>query len=309
MGGRGVASRLARAALATLLATSAAGPAVAQVLLEIREELDFDRPESWAMKYYGSLALPVGLGVPRAVEAGQIELGLELGWVPHLSAAERTVGFAGTKTEDLNRTPVFGRARLEVGLPGSLSLTLGMVPPVELSGLEPAFAFVALGRPLRETDRWRLGGRLFAQHGEIEGDLTCTAAEAAAGADPVRNPFLCEQPSRDRMLLRAAGAELGLAWRPRSRPRLEPRLALAVSRLDMELRVRARYAGIIDRTDLLTDGTTVALIAGVDLRSGERGRLAVDLFYSPLDVARPPATRAANEGLLNLRAAFSVRLR
>lgn len=287
----------------------AAGSAAAQRVLDLREELDFERPESWAMKYYGSLALPVGLGVPRAVEPGSVELSLEVGSVPSLSAAERTVGFAGTKTEDLNRTSVFGRGRLLLGLPGSLSLELGVVPPVELSGLEPSFAFVALGRPLYRPGRWRLGGRLFAQYGEVSGDITCTAAEATAGPDPARNPFLCEEASRDRMTLRAAGAELGLALELRRRPRLEPHLSVAVSRLDLELEVRARYAGIVDHTVLSSEGTTVAVTAGLDYRPGTRSRLSVDLFYSPLDVVRPPASATVNDGLINLRAAYSYRLR
>ncbi|MFQ5349032.1 MAG: hypothetical protein ACE5EG_01165 [Thermoanaerobaculia bacterium] len=291
---------------AVLLTTAAAR---AQTFLDLREQLDFDRPEAWAMKYFGSVALPAGLGVPETAEPGSVYVGFEAGWVPSLSAAERTVGFVGSKTEHLNRTPVFGRPWVRVALPAKLSLTLGLVPPLELNGVEPLFVSLALGRPLREAARWRLGGRLFAQHGTLEGDLTCSAAEVGAGLDPTRNRFFCEEPSQDEMTLRTVGGELGVAWQPARRPRLEPHLALAVSRLDLELQVRARYSGVVDRSLLTTDGTTVALTAGVTWRSDERSRLDVDLFYSPLDVSRPPFTGTENDGLFNVRVSYGYRLR
>jgi len=293
--------------IAAVLLVASAAPA--QIVLDLRQELDFDRPESWAMKYFGSVSLPAGLGVPEAAEPGSVELGFEAGWVPSLSAEERTVGFSGSKTEDLNRTSVFGRPWVAVGLPAKLTLTLGLVPPIEVEGVEPFFVSLALARPLLVKERWRLGGRLFTQHGTIEGDLTCSAEEAAAGDDLTRNRFLCEEASRDEMTIRTVGGELGVAWQPVRRPRLEPHLALAVSRLDMDFQVRARYSGIVDTSRLSTDGTTVAVTAGITYRSGERGRLSVDLFYSPLDVSRPPFAGTQNDELFNIRASFGYRLR
>jgi len=59
--------------------------AFAQPLIEATEELEFDEPESWAMKYYASLALLTGMGVPEAMGAGKIDLGVEGGVVPQLS--------------------------------------------------------------------------------------------------------------------------------------------------------------------------------------------------------------------------------
>jgi len=111
------------------------------------------------------------------------------------------------------------------------------------------------------------------------------------------------------MTIETLGAELGIAWRPASRPRLEPRLAVTVSHHDLELQVRARYSGIVDSSLLSTEGTTLALTAGATWESGSRGRLSVDLFYSPLDVSRPPFTGTENDALFNLRASYGYRLR
>jgi hypothetical protein len=136
-----------------------AAPVRAQPVLQGSQELAFDRPESWAMKYFASVTLLTGLGAPRPAKPGSIELGIEIASVPTLSAEERTVGFGGTKTEDLNRTSVFGRPRVRIGLPHELALTLSYVPPVELFDTEPHLAALAVERPFHMGRRWRLGAR------------------------------------------------------------------------------------------------------------------------------------------------------
>ena len=66
-------------AIALLLGSSFAS---AQPVVEETENLEFDAPESWAMKYYASLAILTGMGVPEAMGAGKIDLGFEGGFVP-----------------------------------------------------------------------------------------------------------------------------------------------------------------------------------------------------------------------------------
>ena len=44
------------------------------------------------------------------------------------------MGFNGTKVEDLNRTSVFGRPRILVGLPAGFAVEAGWVPPIEING-------------------------------------------------------------------------------------------------------------------------------------------------------------------------------
>ena len=50
-----------------------------RVSQSIVQELDFDRPESWAMKYVTSVTLATGFGVPRALKPGSLEIGFEAG--------------------------------------------------------------------------------------------------------------------------------------------------------------------------------------------------------------------------------------
>ena len=295
--------------VAGLLAFFGAPAVYSQTVIDFTQELDFDRPESWAMKYYASLNLLTGLGAPRASEPGRIDLELEGGWVPSLSEAERTVGFNGTKTEDLNRTSVFVRPAVTFGLPKKLSLRLTWVPPIEAFGVEPNLLAVALGRPVHQARTWRLGLRGYAQHGTLEADFTCPEDVAAAGDDPAVNPFNCVEPSNDEHQITTLGIEVSWAREPGDSGRWEPHLALSANYLDLEFQVDAQHSGIVDRTRLLTDGVTLALTAGVTYHAGERWKLVGEAFYSPLEVVRPPSTSPSNEGLFNLRVMVSYTIR
>jgi hypothetical protein len=297
-------------ALTSALSLASPAPAGAQALIDVEDDLDFDRPEAWAMKWFASSSLFTGLGAPRDRQPWELEIGLEGGWLPSLSEDERRVGFDGQKVEDLNRSDVFGRVRATLGLPGRFSLSAGWVPPVELDGIEPSLLSVALSRPLAEGRTWRLGGRLHATGGEVEGDITCDRATVAAGDDPVANPFGCLEPSRDEVTLRTWGAELSIAWPlSGSGSRTEPYLAAGGNWHDHEFQVDALYTGVRDRTLLLADGFTWHAAGGLSWSAGDRTRLAGEVFYSPLDVERPPDRKSENDELLNVRLLLSMRLR
>lgn len=294
---------------AFLTAGLGATTALAQPVIEGTESIDFDRPEAWAMKYFASVALPTTFGGPEPLAAGDVDLTLEYVQIPSLDEAERRVGFGGFKVEDLNKSPYLLRPVVAVGLGRKLTLEAGYVPPVDRNGAEASLLTLALGRPLVESDRFRFGLRLHAAAGSIEGDFTCSADTAAAGDDPVRNPFGCEAASRDEYDLSTLGLEASAAWALGSEERWEPFVALSYNRMDLEFQVNARYAGLIDRTRLETDGETFYAVAGVGYRLAPAWRLAGEVFYSPLDVVRPPDPSTRTDELVNLRAVLSYRLR
>ena len=281
-----------------------AAAADAQTVIGEVREISFDAPESWAMKYFTSVSLFTGLGVPEAREPGSVEIGLEASSVPQLSEAERTVGFGGTKAEDLNRSEVFGRPRILVGLPARFTLEASYVPPIDISGVEPELFAMAFSRPLAGGDRARLGGRLVVQRGTFEGDFTCSRDEIESGP----NPFDCERPSTDDMELDTVSLELTGSLEAGRDGRWRPYLTVAGHRMDLEFQVDSRYAGLVDRTLLLTDGETLSLAAGAQVRLGARGRLAAEVLWAPLEVVRPPRTATENDDLLHLRIGYSYRL-
>lgn len=290
-----------------------AGSATGQRLIEGTEDLDSERPEAWSMRYFTSISVLTGLGSPEEMEPGSVEIGFEGSWVPSLSEDERRVGFDGRKTEDLNKTSVFGRPRVTIGLPKKFSLTLAWAPPVEVGGVESNLISAAIGRPFAEGGNWRFGWRLYAQTGTVEGDFTCDEGSVAAGNDRDRNPFGCEEPSNDEVTMDYAGFEISTARRSDSP--FEPHFAVAVNYLDTEFQVNALYFNLRDQMLLRADDTTVSFTAGLGYRASDKWRLAGELFYTPLgDVTRRTSPRSNefrtdSEDLFHVRALISYRVR
>ena len=296
-------------ALGTALAVASAAPARAQFVVAETETLDFDRPESWGMKYYASLALLTSMGVPEKRAAGSVELGFEGSYVPQLSDAERRIGFNGTKLEDVNKTSFFGRIRGSVGLGKGLALELGYTPPVEVGGAKPNILALALGRSFELSPTWRLGVRGYGQIGTIEGDITCSADEVAAGDDVQQNPFQCVEPSQDESRQKVIGLELVAGYDGSSR--FKPYVGLGLNYMDLEFQVNALYSdGLVEDHNLqLTSGTTVSATAGLGFEASRSWRVTAELFYSWLSITRPPSTTSGNEGFLNGRMFVSYGVR
>lgn len=299
--------RATAALVAALLAAVLlpAAPAAAQDVIRDHEDLDFDRPEAWAMKYFTSTSLFTGFGVPRRRAPGSLEVGVGLGWIPRLSGEERQVGFGGSKAEDVNKAPLMARLRADVALPAGFSVTVGYVPPVDVFDVEPHLLAASLNRPLYEGNRWRLGGRLYGQVGHIESDITCPN-EVVGVDDPQVNPQDCEAQSSDEMTMRYAGFELSAAHAGGGR--WEPYGAVAANRLDMEFQVDALTFGVRDRTRLSAEGWTWSATAGVRYRDPSGAVLAAEAFYTPLSVDRAGDGNSGNDPLFNVRALLTYRL-
>jgi opacity protein-like surface antigen len=293
---------------ATLLLGLACATAGAQSVTTDVETLAFDRPESWGMKYYASLALLTSLGAPAPRAKGEVALGFEGASVPQLSDEQRRIGFDGTKLEDVNRTRFFGRVRGSVGLGAGLALDLAWTPPIELGGAKPNLFAAAIGRPFDLSRVLRLGLRGYGQIGSIQADITCSAEEAAAGNDPDKNPYQCVEASHDETRQKALGGELTLGY-DAGGP-VKPYLGVLVTYMDLEFQVDALYAGglIDDHTLQKTSGTTVAATGGLTYAPSPKWRISAEAFYSWLEVARPPATSSSNEGFWNARIFASYRV-
>jgi hypothetical protein len=241
----------------------------AQEVIDETMEVSFDRPEAWGMKYFASLALPGGFAAPRRLDAGRLELGIELGQLPHLDAEERRLGFEGMKVEDLNRFPLLLRPRLGIGIPAGFSLVVGWVPPLEIEGLRANLWSLGVERPVIERDAWRLGLRLQGLDGTIKGDITCSAHDASFPPGSEENLYGCLAPSDDAFDLFALGLETSASfdlWR-----RAALNLGVAATHMDVEMQVDARTFGVVDQTRLLSDGWVYALRAGVTIAWGPEG--------------------------------------
>ena len=295
--------RTAPSSVALALVLAVGTPAAARVSDRVAD-LDWDRPEAWAMKYFNSVSRLTGLGPPTVREPWSVELGLELGSIPHLSEDQRRIGFGGVKVEDINRLPAFARPRVTVGLPAKLSLDLAWVPPVELEGVTSNLVSVGLERPFFRSGALVLGARLSGQVGTVEGDFTCSEDEAAFPPGSPQNIWGCESPSEDELSLNHVSLAVtgGVAVK-----RTTFHWGLAATWMDMEFQVDAVTYGIIDRSLLLADGWTWSVNGGASWQLTPRISLAGELFYSPLSVTRPPSDDSENDALLNLRTLLRYR--
>ena len=277
--------------------------------LDFREQLSATRPEAWAMRYFGAATQSTGISAPVSRRLGALELGLEFGNIPHLSVEQRTVGFNGTKTEDLNRVPVIARPHAALGIGGGFSLVADWVPPLEIDDVKADVVTVALERPFFISDTWSLGGRLGAGSGRIEGDITCPRAAVAAGDDPVRNPYECNAPSHDKQQYhwKTAGLTVGRTLTPN----LSAHASASVWRLNGVFRVNADYEEYDDYTRLAYEGNDWGGALGLDwARSGGSWRFGGEVFYSPLDVTRNIDGRPTrrHDDFWNVRVLASYRL-
>ena len=123
--------------------------AAAQPAIESTETVARSSPEGWAMRYFAGTTLMTSFGAASLLEPWRGAVALELGGIPSLSEEQQRVGFGGFKQEDLNKSPVFGRLRGTLGLPGGWVAELGYTPQVEIDGTKARdLVAIALGKRL-----------------------------------------------------------------------------------------------------------------------------------------------------------------
>jgi hypothetical protein len=288
----------------------------AQIVVDTVETVDFDRPESWALKYFNSTTLFTGLEVPGPIKPRDFRIGVEFGSIPPLSEQQQIVGYSGTKPEDLNKAPLFLRPRATIGLPGNLSLTVAGVPPVRAFGVTPRLFSLAIGRPLIMRDTFNIGARAAMQVGSAKGAFTCP--KDVLGFPPLSagNPYGCRGESTDVARLRHVSGELSF-WRTFARHRLTPHASIALIHMNNVFNVDAPTRGVLfefhDLTELRASGSVMAFTGGFEFGMSDRLTAGVDFSYAPLGVMRELgttlSTKVSNDGMFNLKGLLTYRVK
>lgn len=276
-------NRLPALILFSLVVAAGPGAALAQAEFRDDEALAADRPEAWALRHAAAATTFTAFGATSPLRPGDWSLAIDLGQVPHLDRRQRTVGFQGTKLEDLNKSPVFGRLRGRLGLPGGWVAELGYTPPLEVDGVRARdlFAF-AFGRRLLERGEFTLSARAFGQSGGFEGDITCPA-ELAGAPETAINPYGCEAPSHDRVRLRYHGLDLTAAMQ---RDGWSWHATGGAVRTELAVRVDALTYGVRDRSRLSSRAGQGYVALGGGRRIGRHWWLAAEVLHVPLRVRR-----------------------
>jgi len=273
----------------------------AQDILFDYEREAFDSPEGWAMAHTVSASLNLGAGPASTLSTWDWRLSAELGSIPHLSREEQRVGFGGYKLEDMNKSPVFGRGRLHVGLPAAITAELSWTPPLEINGGKPQHLFgLALERALWRGEDWTLGGRLFAVRGAARGDTTCSRSVARQAPGSAGNLYGCRAPSDDTLRMDHEGIELMLSRRIGD-GRWHPFVALASTHMNPYVEIEALVFDSLDLSELESSGTVHTLSAGTQWQVSPQWQATLALSWTPLDVRRPPQFNRQDQDFWSVR--------
>lgn len=260
---------------------------LAQMPSNTYEELDFDSPEGWAMAYMTASALNLGLQFPQISKPGDISFSIEVGSIPRLNKEQQLIGFGGFKDEDLNKSPIFGRASAYLGLIWDLTAELSWTPPIELNGAKPDKLWgLALSKPLMSTESWRVGLRLYAVDGAVNADVTCSEDVAKFPPFSSENLFGCVDASNDSLELDHYGAEMILSFKE-STLGIQPWASIASTRMDPFVEVDALLQGSSQFATVGTKGITTTYTAGFKYSLSENWNINLASSYTPLEAVRP----------------------
>jgi hypothetical protein len=265
----------------------------------------FDTPEAWGLKYFASTSLLSGLQPPAPGEdrrVGSISVGFEMGWLPRLDAGQRQIGFKGTVPEDLNKSPIFARPVVRIGLPAKFTFVAAAPPPFRMFGVTTHLLALGLERPLLERRNWVLSWRGYGQFGSVKGAFTCPRGVLGFEPGSAQNPTECVAESADKASLRYLGSEFQVAYRSPRIPKFVPHAAVGGNFIDSAFQVDAQVVDGHDRTRLWTRGGTASVTGGVTYLLTKQASFTVDLFYTPLWVQRNAGAPRTNDGLFNVRA-------
>jgi hypothetical protein len=270
-----------------------------------QDRIGFDRPEAWAMKYFTSATVLSGLSLPETLPPGSMAIQFESGWLPPLSPSQQRVGFNGTTPQDLNKTPIFMRPRVAIGLPARMMIVAAVDPPVRTFGVTPRLLAVAVEGTIHESNAWRVNWRASGQTGTVTAAVTCPADVLTFAPGSAGNPAGCTAESSDATSLRYAGVELEVARRI---GHFVPFVAVGGHVVDNVFQTNAVTYGEPDRTRLQAYGMGFAGSAGFAYALSERLALSADLFYAPLTVRRTPASAVSLDPMINGRLLVSYRV-
>ena len=267
-------------------------------------EVDFDSPEGWAMAYTTASSLNLSQSVTRSLEAGQFRIATEISSIPRLSEEQQKVGFNGVKDEDLNKSPIFGRLRLSIGLKWNTTAEISITPPFEISGAKPKKLWgLALSRPLREDDNFRLDVRFFMMRGKVEADVTCSSAKAKLEPYTPENPVGCIGPSSDQLSVNHEGIEAVLSGKRFSNG-LRPWVTFAATQMDPSVKIDAHLDFGREIGRVYSQGTTETYTIGLDYQFSENYTANIASSYTPLDVLRSE-NLDERDSFWNFRVGFS----
>jgi hypothetical protein len=233
------------------------------------------------MAYYSAALAFTPAGAP-ALGGGRVRLGLELSYLPPLSAAQRSAGFS--KPENTNLSSVLPRPRLAVALPYGFVAEASWVPPIEMFGAKANLVAGSLSRGLGVQRGTELTARAAVSGGVVTAPITCSSEMLENDGDALFFEHVCHGfESADRFEPFAVGVELLAARWARERWRPYAGIGLRHERNTFDVRVRDEHGEDWDPNHPILEqrATVPHAIVGTSWRASTRGSIGAELFYAP----------------------------
>jgi hypothetical protein len=276
------------------------------------ERFDIDTPEGWAMAFMTTSAQNLGQMPPQSVNIKDLSISAELSSIPRLSKEQQKVGLGGSKNEDLNKSPAFGRLRASMGLPWNVSAEISWTPPIKINNSKPDHLWgAALSKPVFNNEKIGIGLRLFLLRGGVIASVTCSEDVIKFELYSDENFVGCVGLSNDRLQMNHEGIEVFLSFKNSSA--IDPWISLASSNIDSSVDIDAPIYNsetpleeFRQESTIHSSGLTHTFSAGFNYDLDENWRLNLSGSYTPLDVQRSNNT-SENDDFWNLRLGLTVR--
>lgn len=217
---------------------------------------------------------------------GTITLAVEAGPIPKPDPAIQKTGACFTsKSENTSLSPAFGRPRIAISLPWSVSLEASYLPPVTIADATPNLTAFSISRlfhfPIL-SENVSVSVRGHTVSGSVKGPITCPKSSLQS-TDATR-PCYGAQQSRDTFRPNVSGLEVSLAaW---SGDKSNAGFAgIGKSWLRPRFQVGFTSAtGNVDNTRVEVDLTRTTLFAGYNRRISSTFDATAEVYSVPADV-------------------------
>jgi len=265
----------------------------------LAEKVAFDSPEGWGMSYMTAASLNLSDKFPETLSLGQFNLSAEISTIPELNEKQQKIGFGGAKSEDLNKSPVFGRGKITTGFYWNSVIELSWTPPLEISGAKPDQMWgLAIAKQIYTNNAFNAALRLYQFNGKATASVTCSEEMVMQPLYSPGNISGCIGTSQDKIDMSHEGVEILLERE--SSNGFKPWFSVASTRLTPSVRINAPLEFIQEVAFVETSGRLTTLTFGLNYKLSDNWLLNLGTSYTPIDVQRPEMT-GGNDNFWNFK--------
>ena len=265
----------------------------------LAEKVAFDSPEGWGMSYMTAASLNLSDKFPETLSLGQFNVSAEISTIPELNEKQQKIGFGGVKSEDLNKSPVFGRGKITAGFYLDSIIELSWTPPLEIDGAKPEQMWgIAVAKQIYTNDAFNLAIRLYQFNGKATASVTCSEQMVMEPLYSPGNISGCIGTSKDKIDMSHDGIEI--LFERKTSMGFKPWFSIASTNLKPSVQINAPLEFIQEEAFVETSGRLTTLNLGLNYKLSDNWLLNLGTSYTPIDVQRPEMT-GGNDNFWNIK--------